>query len=255
MNTGLKKRMIIYLLIYLAFGIYIFMKQRSMIYFPTDYQAHSLTEEKLSNNGETIRVIVLNPGKKNALVYFGGNAETVVRVAPEFQHSFTNHTIYLMNYRGYGGSTGHPTEQALFSDALLLYDTIVKEHQTISAIGRSLGSGVAVYLAAQRPLRKLILVTPFDSITRIAQWRFPIYPAGLILLDKYDSYSRVKQISAATLILIAEQDSVIKRRHSQRLANAFPPEQLKCVIIKNAEHNDIPNYAEYYPLIQNFLSE
>jgi hypothetical protein len=75
----------------------------------------------------------------------------------------------------------------LFSDALAIYDRIKKDHQQIIAIGRSLGTGVAVYLAAQREIEKLVLVTPFDSLRSVAQEIYPIYPISLILKESYRS--------------------------------------------------------------------
>jgi uncharacterized protein len=254
MKPGIKKRMLVYPLIYILFGVFLFLRQRSMIYFPVPHESHPHAEEIISNEGESIRIIVLNPGRPDAIVYFGGNAETVLYNAYEFRQNFPDHTVYLFNYRGYGGSSGRPTEKGIFSDALALYDTVKPRHRSVSAIGRSLGSGVAVYLAAQREIDRLALITPFDSIARVAQRQFPIYPVALMLLDRYDSHRRVREIKAQCLVLTAGSDRVIKPRHARRLAAAFPQDQVTAVTIEEADHNDIQNYAEYHRLLKEFFA-
>ena len=90
---------------------------------------HSFPQLKLVNQYETIEVIVLNEGKNEALLYFGGNAEAVIYNAEDFLTAFPLHTVYLLNYRGYGESTGYPTENGIFSDALLLFDKVQEKHQ------------------------------------------------------------------------------------------------------------------------------
>ncbi len=253
MNPAIKQRMLIYPLLYILMGVFLFFRQRSLIYFPTAPEPHRYAEESIRNEGESIRVILLNPGQASAIIYFGGNAEAVLYNAYDFEQNFPHHTVYLFNYRGYSGSSGQPTEQGIFSDALALYDTIRARHTSLCAIGRSLGSGVAVYLASQRPLDRLVLATPFDSIRSVAQRRFLIYPMRLLLLDQYDSISRVKTIQAPTLIITAERDSIIPRRHSLRLISAFPADQITAVTIKDADHNTLSEFPEYHQHLKEFF--
>ena len=149
------------------------------MYFPTENITHNYDLDNFSNENETIEVIVLNKGKNKALLYFGGNAESVIYNAEDFLRTFPLHTVYLFNYRGYGGSTGQPTEKGIYSDALFLFDKVQQKHSKISVMGRSLGCGAAVYLASSRSIEKLALVSPYDSIQSIAQNRFLIYPDWL----------------------------------------------------------------------------
>ena len=231
-----------------------YLLQRKLLYYPTGKIPHSFPQLKLVNQNESIEVIVLNKGKNEAVLYFGGNAESVIYNAEDFLKSFPLHTVYLLNYRGYGESTGHPTENGIFSDALLLYDKIQEQHQKISVIGRSLGSGVAVYLASERPLHKMALITPYDSIKSLGQSKYIIFPVFLLLKDKYDSLSRVKHIHAQTIVLVAENDEIIPKKHSLRLINEFPPEQVTAKTIKNSGHNDISQKEEYYQYLKDFLN-
>ncbi len=243
------------LTLYCLLGLLLFVFQRSLLYFPTPELLHPFAEEVIENDGETIRVIVINPGQRDALIYFGGNAEAVAASGSDLNSSLPNYSIYLVNYRSYGGSTGKPDEQSLYSDALQIFDTISDRHRRVDVLGRSLGSGVASYLASRREIAKLILVTPFDSIREVAQGLYPIVPAGLMLLDEYDSLSRVEQISAPTMILIAEQDNVIPRRHSDNLVSAFPPSQVSAHVIKGTGHNTVSAVSDYYAHIHGFLSD
>ncbi len=110
------------------------------------------------------------------VVYFGGNAEEVswlVGVADQF----AGWSLLLVNYRGYGESEGRPSEKALFEDALLVHDYARRrpdvDPERVVAMGRSLGSGVAVYLAANRPLRGVVLVSPYDSMVEVAKRHYP----------------------------------------------------------------------------------
>jgi len=163
------------------------------------------------------------------------------------------HTIYAVNYRGYATSTGQPSEKALTSDALHIYDILEGRHLSIAVIGRSLGSGVATYLAAERKVQKMVLITPFDSVLNVARDRFYFFPIALLLKDKYDSAGKVKQIAAKTLVILAERDQVIAARYSQRLIEAFAKGQVQVKVIGNSGHNDLSNKAEYYRLIESFL--
>jgi hypothetical protein len=115
--------------------LYIF--QRDLLYFPTEKYEHPFEQISVSSQGETIEVIILNKGRSRALIYFGGNGEAVVANAEEFSSNFSDVTIYLINYRGYGGSTGKPTESGNYADALAVYDHVNKEHSQLSVAGRS----------------------------------------------------------------------------------------------------------------------
>ncbi len=240
------------LLAYLTFGVLLFINQRDLLYAPTDKTDHIFNEIIFHNDQESINVIVVNDKKEKAIVYFGGNGDTVARSAFAFDRFFPEHTVYLVNYRGYGGSSGEPTEKGIYSDAIAIFDKIRAEHSDISVLGRSLGSGVATYLAAKREFGKLVLITPYDSAQSMAQERFPMYPMSILLKDKYDSVSRAKDIEAKTLVLIAEKDSVITIKHSQKLIEAFSPSQVEVKIIEGAGHNNILQNEHYYHVLQKF---
>lgn len=239
--------------IYVLIGILLFVFQRDFLYFPTVKTADNSQSQKFVIGEETINVIVLNKGQKKAILYFGGNGEAVVKNAASFSKIFASHTVYLVNYRGYGGSTGTPSEQGFYSDAQFIYDVLANQYRQISVIGRSLGTGVATFLASTRAIEKMVLVTPYDSILNIAQDQYPLYPVSLILKDKYDSASRIKSIISPTLIIVAEKDVIIPAKYSDELIKLFPPAQLTVVVIRGAGHNNITQKPQYYKLLQEFI--
>jgi pimeloyl-ACP methyl ester carboxylesterase len=251
----IQRTLFIVLAVYLGFGLILYFGQSVFIYFPTpDISVDGVSTMPLKNNDVTIKVQVVNPGRSSGVIYFGGNAEAVVRNAPVFSRLFSDHTMYLMNYRGYGGSEGKPTEYALYDDALKLFDQVKPLHEHLSVIGRSLGSGIATYLAAERDFGKLILVTPFDSLERLASSHYPVYPMSLMLRETYDSLGRVTRIREKTLILVAADDRIVMPSHAHELAAAFPAGQASTVVLPDTGHNSISFSDRYYPLIQEFLA-
>jgi pimeloyl-ACP methyl ester carboxylesterase len=159
-----------------------------------------------------------------------------------------------MNYRGYGGSTGSPSEGALFSDAVALYDEVADTHKEVIVMGRSLGTGVAVYLAESRPVKALILVTPYESMVALARHYYPFLPVNPLLKDRYESHRRAPRIEVPILALMAERDEVIPAKISSGLVAAFNPGTVEEVVIEGAGHNTIQEYEKYHLSIKNFMN-
>jgi len=244
-----------FVVIYLVIGMFLYVKQRSFLYHPTPQVTTKYNTLLLENEKEKINIIVLNEGHQNSILYFGGNGESMGESADYIAAQFPNFTVYLMDYRGYGSSSGEASETGLYSDALALYDRIKDKHEKISVGGRSLGSAIAVYVAAHREVSKLALITPFDSIVNIAQERYPIYPVNLLLHDSYDAASQVNKIRAKTFIVIAQNDKVVSRERTQKLIDTFSKDLLYVDIIKNRGHNDISSDNRYYKIMQDFIGE
>lgn len=238
-------------LVYLGLCIYVFAFQRSLIYFPQPqvFGTNPATI-KLAVEGAELLVTTRPHCGTHALIYFGGNAEDVSYNLSSFSAAFPDHAIYLLNYRGYGGSTGSPSEAALFADALALYDKLRSEHQNIMVIGRSLGSGVAVYLASQRPVARLVLVTPYDSLQNLASRQFPYLPVRWLLLDKFESWKYAAKVTAPTLLIAAEHDEVIPRSSTDSLYTHFNKELVDLKIIAGMSHNTISEDSKYIHLLK-----
>jgi len=238
-------------LFYLGLCVYVFVIQRSLIYFPQPREfGKGATTITLPVEGAALVVTTRPRGGPNALVYFGGNAEDVSCNLPGFAAAFPDHAVFLPHYRGYGGSSGKPTEAALFADALALFDKIYAEHRNIMVVGRSLGSGVAVYLASQRPVTRLVLVTPYDSIEELAVRQFPYLPVRRLLLDKFESWKYAPQITAPTLVIAAEHDEVIPRASTDSLLTRFGAGVATLRVLAGTSHNTISESPAYLPLLK-----
>jgi hypothetical protein len=239
---------------YLAIGVYMYLNQRALIYFPQSgvlYTAEKAIE--IPSGNITLRGWVLNEGRDEAIIYFGGNAERPEYSIPDFNDVFEDKTVYLINYRGYGESDGSPTEEGLYADALAIYDHVSQSHEKVSVIGRSIGAGVASYLASQRDVNRLVLIEPFDNMVSVAQSAYPIFPIRLMLKDRFDSASRADNITARTLIIAAGRDEVVPRRSTERLISKFDQDILEVVVIEGATHNDVQDYPQYYRVLGEFI--
>jgi len=239
--------------LYAALCLLMFFTQRSQIYFPVrESVAPGATPLLFAVNGARIKVWSVERPGPAALLYFGGNAEDVGASIGMFAGRLPGHSLHFVNYRGYGGSTGRPSERALVADAIALYDQLSARYAEVSVIGRSLGSGVAAQLASEREVRRLALVTPFDSLVNVARAHFPWFPVGLLMLDRYDSASRASAITAETQVVIAEADEIVPRASSDSLVDAFriPP---RVVVLESARHNDLDLDPRYLDEVVTFL--
>lgn len=241
-------------ILYFAACVLLYLNQRSFIYHPVSSSRQSnLASLTVESDGEKLKILTRKANSTKALIYFGGNADDVSTYLTSFTEAFPEHNLFLANYRGYGGSSGEPSEAALFADAVAVYDKVRGDYSEISVIGRSLGSGVAVYLASVRDVDRLVLVTPYDSIKNVGKKHLPIFPIGLLLKDKFDSASRVKDVSARTLIILAETDRTIPRGNSEALISQFPKEQVRVETLPETTHNSVVMSKEYLPLVHSFL--
>ncbi len=252
------------------FMIFLYARQESMIFFPQRISQSELTEinrqhedvEDISlktRDGLIIRGwIVTNPHaeKSPLILYFGGNAEEVSYLIRE-SDKFGGWSLALMNYRGYGLSEGKPGENALLDDALTIYDYFSHREdvdpERILVMGRSLGSGVAVYLAQQRQVTGVILVTPFDSMTSVAREKFPWLPVSLLLKHRFDSLSRAASIKAPLLALAAKEDMIVPPSHAKRLVDKWGG-QSKLVVLEGVDHNTVDSNPQYWKMIKDYLS-
>jgi hypothetical protein len=195
-------------------------------------------------------------GPAPVIVYFGGNAEEVSWMT-RMSRQLPGWSLLLVNYRGYGRSEGEPAEPALFADAVVLHAYVAGradvDPAAIVAMGRSLGSAVAVHLAAVRPLAGVVLVTPFDSVTDVAKVLFPLLPVEWLVGRRFDSLARAPAIRAPLLTLAAGRDSVVPPAHAARLHDAWGgPKTWR--MRADADHNTISDDPAFWEEIRAFLA-
>ncbi|MDH5263366.1 MAG: hypothetical protein OEX21_01320 [Betaproteobacteria bacterium] len=200
-------------------------------------------------------VLVLPPREPRAaplatVIHFGGNAEEATAYAREADRNYGRRAVLLVNYRGYGDSGGRPGEKALVADALVLHDWVARRGDLdpgrICAHGRSLGAGVAVQLAAARPLKCLVLTSPFESLVAVGKGHMPWLPVGLLLRHRFECLQLAPALKVPALMVYGGADDIIPAVHSERLADAWggPVERLR---LEGFGHNDLdldPRYAQ-----------
>ncbi len=193
---------------------FVWLTQDRMIFFPqpVNSTAHLPADAKpleiVAADGTKLRgwIRVASPAPAPAVMYFGGNAEEVSGTLADSRWP-RDWTIVAINYRGYGTSEGAPSEAALVADALAIYDTIAARSDVdagrIVAFGRSLGTGVAVKLAAARPVAGVILASPYDSLVAVGRTHYPLLPVSLLLRHRFDSAADARNVHAPLLAIVA----------------------------------------------------
>jgi pimeloyl-ACP methyl ester carboxylesterase len=186
-----------------------------------------------------------------ALVYFGGNAEDVAFTLPELAAAFPDRAIYCLHYRGYGGSTGHPAEAAMRSDARALFEMVHGRHPDVMAVGRSLGSSLAIQRAAEGRVSRLVLIAPFESILKIAQRTAPFLPIRLLLCDPWQSWRYAPGVPCPTLILAASHDQIVPMGDTRKLFDAFRPGVATLRVIDGTDHTSVSGPEEFWEALAN----
>lgn len=231
--------------VYLGLCLVLFAFQDSLLYHPTGIGNPAAPTLKLAVDGAEISVTEQPRDGADAVIYFGGNGDDVSILLALLAKAFPNYAVYAPFYRSYGGSTGKPNEAALQADALAVFDRVVKDHPRILVVGRSLGTGIATRLASQRRVMGLVLITPFNSIEEIAEYRYPIFPVSWLLRDKYESWRYAPHIHVPTLLLAASGDTVIPRFSTDKLYGQFNHGVAELAVVPDTDHVNIMDSRSY----------
>ena len=233
---------------YAGLCVALYARQRKLLYLPPIPAADGVTRTlPLRKLGPRVLVSVREVPGQRAIVYFGGNSEDVSQRMPDFEAAFPRHSLYLLHYRGFGGSEGTPSEAHLYKDALDLFDHVRRRHARVIVVGRSLGSGLAVRVASVRRPARLVLVTPYDSMVGIAAGRYPWFPVSMILQDRYESWRYAPLVRAPTRIIVADADQVIPRASSEQLLRRFAPGVARMSVLPG-DHRSVIADPRYLPL-------
>jgi fermentation-respiration switch protein FrsA (DUF1100 family) len=181
------------------------------------------------------------PGQPT-LLYFHGNGGSLSIRAERIRRFMTEGWgVYMMTYRGYGGSTGTPTEVNNVADARLAYGALVLEGVapgSIVAYGESLGTGIATRIAIERRVAGLILEAPYTTIVDVARQAYPFLPVRLLLIDRYETARYIGNVKVPLLILHGEHDRVIPAEMGKELAGmANEPKRL--VLFPEGQHSNL----------------
>jgi uncharacterized protein len=214
-------------------GLYVF--QRHLLYLPDgthpqlgEFAALGVREKRIETaDGLSLLSWYLPPPEgRPVIVYFHGNAGHIGYRAERLRHfARDGYGVLMAEYRGYGGNPGTPTETGLYVDAAAALDFLnrlgIKPNRLV-LYGESLGSGVAVQMAAHREIAALILEAPFTSVAEVAQFHYPFVPAARLMRDRFESIARIGGVKAPILILHGAHDTVVPLRFGRALFDAAP---------------------------------
>ena len=238
-------------MIYLAVAGAVFIFQRSLLYpVPQTYRTTPAAagfpqaDEVFLDTSDGEKVIAWHvapkPGKP-VVLFFHGNGEVLARDVPRFRDIVSDGTgLVALSFRGYGGSSGKPTERGLLNDGAAAYKFAVDRYAAERLVlwGYSLGTGVAVALAAEHPVGAVILNAPYTSIADAAAAVFPMLPARWLVLDKFRSDQRITALKVPLLVMHGEKDSVVPFELGRRLFE-LAPEPKRFVAFPEGTHVDL----------------
>lgn len=211
-----------------------------------------------TSDGITINSLFFPMKSEKVILYLHGNAGCL----DSWQHVFNNfksleYNFFIIDYRGYGKSSGDISEKGLYLDAEAAYkylNSIGFKDDQIIIYGRSIGTGVATDLAQNKKINALILETPFTSMQQLAQDKFPYLFPSLFLKYKFDNIDKINNISAPLLIIHGKQDEVIPFEHGKALYNHYNSNKL-FLEVETGKHNDLSEFPEFSQGILIFLNQ
>jgi uncharacterized protein len=188
-----------------------------------------------------VRIPARGEGGESApgLLGFGGNAWNADAMALYLHDLFPDREVVAFHYRGYAPSTGKPSAEALLSDSVVVFDRVQQANarEGVVAVGFSIGSGVAAYVARHRPAAGLVLVTPFDSLEALARDLYWWAPVGLLLRHRMTTIDFVRGSPVPTALIVAERDTIVPARRSAALRPAIANLVFEAAV--DAGHNDL----------------
>lgn len=217
---------------------------------------------------EEIFLVGQDEGKLNALyfkantsqgviIYFHGNKGNLTRwgdvVSPMTAYGYD---VLVMDYRGFGKSTGKRNQSNLLADAELFYNWCKEryEEDQIILYGRSLGTGLASYLAGKNEPQQLILETPYYSLAKAAQRFYPIYPSKLALRYNFRSFKYLRDAKCPISIFHGTEDSVVPYEQGMELAESLLPKKVNFVTIEGGEHRNLADFRLFHQELDKILS-
>ncbi len=249
-------------LIYVLIAVAAFVMQRKLMYFP---DPERVSPASLGLSGVVERVLQTTDGAEliawygpaatgqPTLLYFHGNAGNLASRAERIRKYLAQGVgIFMLSYRGYGGSTGSPSERANVADAKLAYEALLGEGvdpESIIVYGESLGTGVAVQVAAEKPVGGVILDAPYTSIVDVAALAYPFLPVRAFVFDRYDTMRYLGSLKAPLLVIHGEADEVIPVSMGRAVyAAANKPKEI--ATLPGAGHSDHHLFGSYEAVLR-----
>jgi uncharacterized protein len=223
--------------------------------FDTPFKEYNITRPDGSNLN-LVRFLPADSIPEGVVIYYHGNMRNIERYAPHTQlFTAAGYEVWMMDYAGFGKSTGRRTEAGMYADADTVYRLAAQQISADSIIiyGKSIGTGVAAHIAARRPCRRLMLETPYYSIASMASGWFFMYPTGWLVKYKFPTCDNLPLVKAPITIFHGTRDGVIDYKNACRLKKLLKPND-EFVTIPKATHNNIPDYQLYHDKVDSLLS-
>lgn len=190
------------------------------------------------------------------ILYFHGNSRSIkgwAKYARDFYRY--NYDVVLVDYRGFGKSTGKRSEKEIIADLQYVYDSLSMQFREnhLLVYGRSMGSGFATKIAAENSPRYLILDSPYYSLKKLAERFVPFLPSSWILRYHLRTDKWIRKVNCHTYILHGTRDWLIPIRHSEKLQR-LNPNKITLIRIQGGGHNNLPSFPEYHNFIRDILS-
>lgn len=257
------------ILLYCIIGIAFYYLQERILFHPvavdkaTKYDfKQPFTEVNIPYNKETnINVIQFQnllddtSVARGVVLYFHGNKDNITRYAP-FATDFTSrgYEVWMIDYPGYGKSTGKFSEENLYAQALILYKLARSRWRPDQIIiyGKSLGTGIAAQLADIRDCRGLILECPYYSMTSLVRHYLPLWPVGSMLHYKFPTWQHLPQVTAPITIFHGTSDGVVPYSNASRLKPLLKKGD-EFITIDGGGHNDLHDHPEFKSQLDKLL--
>lgn len=252
---------------YCSAGVALYYLQEKLIFRPTplppDYQFKFAIPFKEVNipltkkdNLSLVRFFPQDSIPKGVVLYFHGNRDNINRYA-KYVSNFTKHgyEVWIPDYPGYGKTTGELTEENLYMQAKEVYKLANSKfgNDSIIVYGKSLGSGIASYIASKNPCRRLILETPYYSIPDLFSSYAPFYPIGAMSHFKLPTGEYLREINVPVTIFHGNADWVIPYRCAAKLKKFLKPGD-EFITIDQGSHNDLNDFSLFHEKLDSVLS-
>lgn len=261
----LKVVLIVFVLLYLMSGLLLYLMQEKFIFlgetlpqdftyrFDTPFQEHNI---EAKDGGKINYLYFKTDSAKGLIIYFHGNAGNLHRWGEVMEYYVSmGYDAVIMDYRGYGKSTGPRSEAILMSDAQLVYDQLkgVVPEAKIILFGRSLGTGIAAHLASNNNPRMVILETPYYDMASLVQQRLPIFPTSLSLKYPLRTNEFLKNVKCPIHIFHGTEDLVVPFEEGLRLFDSLKSENAYFYKVESGGHNNLIEYADFRDNMERVL--
>lgn len=264
---SLKILALVVIVLYIVVLVTLYVLQTRLIFYPGKlsqafrFSSNGFGEEVVLETADSERIsgLYFQGTRAEVILYFHGNAGDLSGwqfVAEDFTTS--GYGVLIIDYRGYGKSSGTISEQGFYHDADAAYDFLIRRKKiqpdNIIIYGRSIGTGVAVELASKRHVKGLVLEAPYTSLGALANEKLPFFFPSLYMKYRFNNLGKINQVKSPVVFIHGTEDTLIPAAHSEKLFNTFKGKKEK-IVVNGGSHNDLNDYPAYHKFVNETLSQ